>query len=974
MKKILSVLLVLTLLASMTALTACKKPLGGTFTIEVFNEVGSPMSDIDVYIYRDADKSDLVAFSKTDKDGKMTFTDDKGGDCLIVLGGVPKGYTVADTYAITGEVTRITLKTALRTDFDLATETVALGDVMFDFSFTDTDGTSYKLSDLLKTKKAVVLNFWYTNCGPCKMEFPHLQAAYELYADKLSLLAMDPLAEDNNESIAKFKTDNALNIPMGSCDSNWEKAFQISGFPTTVVIDRTGVVAFMYAGMMTDQAVIERVFAYYTADNYVQKVTTNPDDLVTEEADVEPDGSAEYPFEIGGTLEFNAEVKAGATVYYNVYKVSGTTLEINDATASVTYEGKTYTAANGVVSVAVYNEDVNSPVALQITNTGSADATYHVTFSYPGGTMANPYELKAGEVTVSLKKDNDQGTVYLYKATESGTVTFKVNSITDNVKYDVSLYNLNTYAMRTMEEDGDGTSVSVVVNKGDQVQVTVSTLPNDENEYPAATLKATVSFKAGAGTGNSNQSTNVTYSITVKDNKGKAVSGVKFSFAVNGKTASATTNTSGVASVSLPSGDCVATMTLPSGYIAPALEFALNASKKSITVTIEKEEIDVNVGTTPTDYTVKLVDVNGKAVTGVTVQFYVGGNKKGEKKVDSQGVAKITLMDATYILKLSGTDKKYDESVAKVTPTKTSTELLLADKSIKSDATDGYKSGKYTLDAGATYVTLTAGKTNYVQFEPTTSGMYLFTATNSNAKIGYYGMPHYIQAVTAESEDYKPDPDSNAFSLSIRDSQIGGSYVIGIAAPTNVSGTVVRVTRIGDANTSIYDQEWEEYKGTTTVKPFTYSGGTLVNVDITAATSQYKLVLGSDGYYHLGSASGKIVYIRLGASAPYVSMAALLGLDGGTAGNTFGTYRYEGGKLIKESYNELLTTYINNMDSKEGIYPLTADLAYMMQQGGEHRGWYDSDGLGYLFVDDNFEPIPGINTEIGWMFALCYAK
>ena len=123
-----------------------------------------------------------------------------------------------------------------------------------------------------------------------------------------------------------------------------------------------------------------------------------------------------------------------------------------------------------------------------------------MTFEYDGGTQAKPFTLSAGELTTDIAAGNDQGVVYLYTATQSGTLTVKVNSVTKGVNYDVALYNLSTYAMRTLEEDGSNNTVSVVVNKGDQVQMTVSTLPNEENEYPAATVKSTVSFKAGAGT------------------------------------------------------------------------------------------------------------------------------------------------------------------------------------------------------------------------------------------------------------------------------------------------------------------------------------------------------------------------------------------------------------------------------------------------------------------------------------------
>ena len=970
MKKLLTVLLVVSLLLSMTAaLAGCKKN-GGTYTVEVVNGIGTPMVGIDVYIYRDAAKNELVTFAKTDADGKMTFTDNKAAKCFIALGGVPKGYAVEDTYPVTGETTRITLETALRTDFDLATEKIVLGDIMFDFRFTDTDGNEYQLSELLKTKKAVVLNFWYTNCGPCKSEFPFLQQAYEKYADDLTLLAMDPVADDDAVAVAAFKAQNKLNIPMGTCDPNWEKAMQLVGYPTTVVIDRTGMVTFMHTGMITDAATFETIFAYYTADDYVQKATTKVEDLQVEASD-EPDGSAAAPFEVGGVLEFDAEVKAGKSVFYHVYKVSGTDLELQSTTANLVYNGTTYQPKDGVITFPVSTDDVNTPITLEIINTGDKDEKYHITFSYPGGTMTNPYALATGEVSVSLKKGNDQGTVYLYKATESGTLTFKVNSVTDNVQYDVSLYNLNTYAMRTLEEDGNADSVSVVVNKGDEVPVTVSALPNDENEYPAATVKATVSFKKGEGTGGQQQATTVTYSVTVKDDSGKAVSGIKFTFAVNGKTATATTNAKGVASVSLPSGDCVATMTLPSGYIAPALEFALNADKRSTAVTLEKEVIDENVGTTPTDYTVKLVDAKGKAVTGVTVQFYLGKTKKGEKKVDSKGVAKINLLDATYTVKLSGTTLKYDEGMAKVTATATSLELLLTDKA-QTAVTNAYPKKEAVVKTGAWHVTLTPGKLSYLWFTVEESGTYRFATTNKNVAIGYYGGSFNVLQLPITTGDTVQETN-NSLTISFVDA--GPTVVIGLLAPTNVSTTVVQITRIGDAKWSPALEPWEEYEGSYTPKPFTYTGGKLTNFDMTSATSAYKLVLGSDGYYHLGSANGQRVYMRLGSKAPYQrSISAVLGLDGGPAGSNFGIYIYDaaGNFVRKERYNDLLGEYVANMDANEGIYPLTPDLMYMIQQAGGYRGWWDPASPDYLFVDDDFEPIPGINNEIGWMYALCY--
>ena len=75
------------------------------------------------------------------------------------------------------------MKRNLVDDEDLTNRIYELGDVVHDFEVTATNGTTYKLSELLKEKKAVILNFWFLNCGPCKMEFPFLEQAYEDYAD-----------------------------------------------------------------------------------------------------------------------------------------------------------------------------------------------------------------------------------------------------------------------------------------------------------------------------------------------------------------------------------------------------------------------------------------------------------------------------------------------------------------------------------------------------------------------------------------------------------------------------------------------------------------------------------------------------------------------------------------------------------------------------------------------------------------------
>ena len=54
-----------------------------------------------------------------------------------------------------------------------------LGKAFPDFTVTDTDGNTFTLSEALKDHDAVLINFWASWCGPCRIEFPYLRDVWE---------------------------------------------------------------------------------------------------------------------------------------------------------------------------------------------------------------------------------------------------------------------------------------------------------------------------------------------------------------------------------------------------------------------------------------------------------------------------------------------------------------------------------------------------------------------------------------------------------------------------------------------------------------------------------------------------------------------------------------------------------------------------------------------------------------------------
>ena len=81
-----------------------------------------------------------------------------------------------------------------------------------DFTLESLDGKNMRLSDL--RGKAVLLNFWATWCGPCKIETPwlvELQREYGAQGLQVIGVAMDDSSKDD---IAKFAHDMGVNYPV----------------------------------------------------------------------------------------------------------------------------------------------------------------------------------------------------------------------------------------------------------------------------------------------------------------------------------------------------------------------------------------------------------------------------------------------------------------------------------------------------------------------------------------------------------------------------------------------------------------------------------------------------------------------------------------------------------------------------------------------------------------------------------------
>ena len=251
----------------------------GTYQITVTSAGGMPLAGADVYIYADSSLEDMKQYGETDENGVVRFEMPVSGDYAITVSGVPKGYTVEKSYAFSGNAAEIRLVSAPVAGENIADVTLGLGDVIYDFSVTTPAGEKITLSEVLAEKDMVLLNFWFSTCSPCVSEFPYMQQAYEMYQDKVGIIALNNYPLDNDGSVSSFQESMGLTFPMAKAPESWSATFGVAGYPTSVVVDRYGVICLVETGGLPALRPFTSIFEHFTGEDYEQKLFTSLDEL-----------------------------------------------------------------------------------------------------------------------------------------------------------------------------------------------------------------------------------------------------------------------------------------------------------------------------------------------------------------------------------------------------------------------------------------------------------------------------------------------------------------------------------------------------------------------------------------------------------------------------------------------------------------------------------------------------------------------
>ena len=109
------------------------------------------------------------------------------------------------------------------------------------FQVKSLDGKAYELASL--KGKVLLLDFWTTWCSPCRREMPMLEKLHREFRDK-DLVVLGLNVGEDRETIEKFLKEAPVSYAIAPAgDGEVVAAYQVSAFPTYVVIGRDGTIA-----------------------------------------------------------------------------------------------------------------------------------------------------------------------------------------------------------------------------------------------------------------------------------------------------------------------------------------------------------------------------------------------------------------------------------------------------------------------------------------------------------------------------------------------------------------------------------------------------------------------------------------------------------------------------------------------------------------------------------------------------------
>ena len=134
----------------------------------------------------------------------------------------------------------VTVKAAVKAEKDRKTAP--------DFALKDSNGQTVHLSDY--KGKVVLLDFWATWCGPCKIEIPWFMEFEQQYKDRGFAVLGVSMDEDGWSQVKPYIQNMKINYRVVLGDEQVSDLYGgLDSLPTTLLLDRQGKIASVHVGL-----------------------------------------------------------------------------------------------------------------------------------------------------------------------------------------------------------------------------------------------------------------------------------------------------------------------------------------------------------------------------------------------------------------------------------------------------------------------------------------------------------------------------------------------------------------------------------------------------------------------------------------------------------------------------------------------------------------------------------------------------
>lgn len=235
MKKILSLIIILTMLLSLIACELQREPTGDT-EVSATDGIGQVTEDVK----SETEEAVTELTDETDRSTNESAVKESAEDttCAENEGAITEGdessETRDETKAESEELTDKSDEVESETEDDYVSPYLAP-----DFTVYDLEGNAVKLSDF--RGKPIVLNFWARDCIYCTREMPDFESMYKKYGDKVEFLMVCFTSFSNRglEYEQEYIDDNGYTFPIYfDTENSAVSKYGINSIPQTFFINK----------------------------------------------------------------------------------------------------------------------------------------------------------------------------------------------------------------------------------------------------------------------------------------------------------------------------------------------------------------------------------------------------------------------------------------------------------------------------------------------------------------------------------------------------------------------------------------------------------------------------------------------------------------------------------------------------------------------------------------------------------------